>query len=155
MTSTSSLLFSGPSVVHPAKGERCHLTPDPSSEIHLLRCLHPRAQETAPVSGLPFPQAVLCAGTLRTQPQIQRQASLPLYLCDRGSRRAGLASQRQAQDSLSHQAKDFSESLCFPFHFLPSPPHFTSCFFFLFLHPLARLSSPVPCCLRTGTKRRA
>lgn len=104
--------------------------------------------------GLPFPQAVLCAGTLQTQPQIQRrQTSLPLYLCDRGSRRAGPASQRQAEDSLSHQAKDFSESLCFPYHFLPSSPplHFL---FFLPLSPPPSLALQ-PCPLLSENRNKA
>lgn len=53
---------------------------------------------------------------------------------------------------LSH-AKDFSKLLCFLYHFLPSPLHFL--FFLPLSPPPPHLSSHVPCCLRTGTKRGA
>lgn len=98
----------------------------------------------------PFPRLSPVVGKHGHPPHI----SLRCRRCDLRSQNAGPAPQLWAQRSLSHQAKGLSELLCFLDHFLPpSPLHFL--FFLPLSPPPPHLSSPVPCCLRTGTERGA
>ena len=103
------------------------LPQDSYLEICSILCPPPSACGKQSLCWVPFLELGSGVAQYGCAPQVSS-----CYHCDQLSQNAEPAPQRPAQKSLSHQAKDFSELLCFLCHFLPSPLRFL---FFLPLSP--------------------